>query len=134
MTQVMVSSPEPEATEEGLRILGSGGNVIHAAIGAALFQTAVDPFMCGIAGFGSMHIHLPERSDESHSLQPRQSAGQDVDAGCGQLRGRVKCPWSSRALQAGRNARHYPRKTLAVAPPRNAQSCAQPTSPTGRSS
>ncbi len=61
MTQVMVSSPEPEATEEGLRILGSGGNVIHAAIGAALVQTAVDPFMRGIAGFGSMRTHLPVR-------------------------------------------------------------------------
>ncbi len=61
MTHAMVSSPQPEATEEGLRILGSGGNVIDAAIGAALVQTAVDPFMCGIAGFGSMHIHLPER-------------------------------------------------------------------------
>ncbi len=44
-----------------LRILCSGGNVIDAPIGAALVQTAVDPFMCGIAGFGSMHIHLPER-------------------------------------------------------------------------
>lgn len=61
MTQAMVSSPQPEATEEGLRILASGGNVVDAAVGAALVQTAVDPYMCGIAGFGSMHIYMHEQ-------------------------------------------------------------------------
>jgi gamma-glutamyltranspeptidase/glutathione hydrolase len=57
----MVSAAQPEAVEAGLDILAAGGNVIDAAIGAALVQTAVDPQMCGVAGFGSMHIHLPER-------------------------------------------------------------------------
>ena len=59
--QAMVSAPQPEAVEAGLDILAAGGNVVDAAIGAALVQTAVDPQMCGIAGFGSMHLHLPER-------------------------------------------------------------------------
>ena len=58
-TRGFVSAAQPEATEAGLDIMRSGGNVIDAAIGAALVQTAVDPQMCGIAGFGSMHIHLP---------------------------------------------------------------------------
>ncbi len=61
MHQAMVSAAQPEAVEAGLDILAAGGNVIDAAIGAALVQTAVDPQMCGVAGFGSMHIHLPER-------------------------------------------------------------------------
>ena len=59
MTRAMVSAAQPEAVEAGLDVLRAGGNVVDAAIGAALVQTAVDPQMCGIAGFGSMHIHLP---------------------------------------------------------------------------
>ncbi|NNF79110.1 MAG: gamma-glutamyltransferase family protein [Rhizobiales bacterium] len=54
----MVSAPQPEAVETGLDILRDGGNVVDAAIGAALVQTAVDPQMCGIAGFGSCHLYL----------------------------------------------------------------------------
>jgi gamma-glutamyltranspeptidase/glutathione hydrolase len=56
----MISAPQPEAVEAGLDILAAGGNVVDAAIGAALVQTVVDPQMCGIAGFGSMQIYLPE--------------------------------------------------------------------------
>ena len=61
MTHGIVSAPQPEAVEAGLEVLAAGGNVVDAAIGAALVQTAVDPQMCGIAGFGSMHIHLADR-------------------------------------------------------------------------
>ncbi len=61
MTHGMVSAPQPEAVEVGLDILKSGGNVVDAAIGAALVQTAVDPQMCGIAGFGSCHLHLADQ-------------------------------------------------------------------------
>ncbi|WP_340107833.1 gamma-glutamyltransferase family protein [Pikeienuella sp. HZG-20] len=60
MVKGMVSAPQPEAVEAGLDILASGGNAVDAAIGAALVQTAVDPQMCGIAGFGSCHLHLAE--------------------------------------------------------------------------
>ena len=65
MTQGMVSAPQPEAVEAGLDILRAGGNVVDAAIGAALVQTAVDPQMCGIAGFGCCHIRL---ADGTHTL------------------------------------------------------------------
>lgn len=65
MTRGMVSAPQPEAVEAGLDILAAGGNAIDAAIGAALVQTAVDPQMCGIAGFGSCHVVL---SDGTHKL------------------------------------------------------------------
>ncbi|MEM7523585.1 MAG: gamma-glutamyltransferase family protein [Pseudomonadota bacterium] len=65
MTKGMVSAPQPEAVEAGLDILSSGGNVVDAAIGAALVQTAVDPQMCGIAGFGSCHLSL---ADGAHTL------------------------------------------------------------------
>ena len=56
MAQCMISAPQPEAVEAGLRIFENGGNVIDAAIGAAMVQTVVDPQMCGIAGFGAMRM------------------------------------------------------------------------------
>ena len=59
MAQCMISAPQPEAVEAGLRIFENGGNVMDAAIGAAMVQTVVDPQMCGIAGFGAMQIRFP---------------------------------------------------------------------------
>lgn len=56
MPRAMVSAPQPEAVEAGLDVLRDGGNVTDAAIAAALVQTAVDPQMCGVAGFGSMQL------------------------------------------------------------------------------
>jgi len=60
MAHGMVSAPQPEAVEAGALVLREGGNAVDAAIACALVQTAVDPQMCGIAGFGSMHLYLPE--------------------------------------------------------------------------
>ena len=59
MTECMISAPQPEAVEAGLEIFKAGGNVVDAAIAAAMVQTVVDPQMCGIAGFGAMQIMLP---------------------------------------------------------------------------
>ena len=60
MTRGMISAPQPEAVEAGLEVLESGGNAVDAAVATALVQTAVDPQMCGIAGFGTLHVYLPE--------------------------------------------------------------------------
>src|SRR3954471_6476776 len=57
MTQAMVCAAQPEAVEAGAEVLAAGGNAVDAAVATALTQTAVDPQMCGIAGFGSMHIY-----------------------------------------------------------------------------
>lgn len=56
----MISTPQPEATEAGTRILRAGGNVVDAAIAAALVQGVVDPLMCGIGGFGVVQVALPD--------------------------------------------------------------------------
>lgn len=61
MTRGMISAPQPEAVEAGLEVLESGGNAVDAAVATALVQTVVDPQMCGIAGFGTMHVYLPDR-------------------------------------------------------------------------
>ncbi len=62
----IVVTPQPEASETGVEILRRGGNAVDAAIAVALVQGVVDPQMCGIAGFGSMHLYLPGRG--VHSL------------------------------------------------------------------
>lgn len=65
MTHCMISAPQPEAVEAGLDVFKAGGNVMDAAIAAAFVQTVVDPQMCGIAGFGSMQIFMPEKDIHS---------------------------------------------------------------------
>ncbi len=59
MTHGMVSAAQPEAVEAGLEALKAGGNAVDAAVATALVQTAVDPQMCGIAGFGSLQVFDP---------------------------------------------------------------------------
>lgn len=56
----MVVAPQPEAVEVGVDILQGGGNAVDAALGCAFVQTAIDPMMCGIAGFGSLAVYLPQ--------------------------------------------------------------------------
>jgi gamma-glutamyltranspeptidase/glutathione hydrolase len=59
MTQGLITAPQPEAVEAGADVLREGGNAVDAAVACALVQTAVDPLMSGIAGFGSMQVYLP---------------------------------------------------------------------------
>ena len=61
MTKGIITAPQPEAVEAGADILASGGNAVDAAVATALVQTAVDPQMCGLAGFGCMHVYMPSR-------------------------------------------------------------------------
>lgn len=60
MSDWLITAPQPEAVEAGADILRDGGNAVDAAVACALVQTAVDPLMCGIAGFGSMQVYMPE--------------------------------------------------------------------------
>ena len=57
----MVVAPQPEAAEAGADVLARGGNAIDAAVVAAFVQGVADPLMCGIGGFGSMHVYMPGR-------------------------------------------------------------------------
>jgi gamma-glutamyltranspeptidase / glutathione hydrolase len=61
MQRGMVVAAQPEAAEAGAEVLAAGGNAVDAAVATALTQTAVDPQMCGIAGFGCMHVYDPKR-------------------------------------------------------------------------
>lgn len=61
MTHGMIVAPQPEAVEAGAVALMEGGNAVDAAITCALVQGVVDPCMTGIAGFGSLHLYLPDK-------------------------------------------------------------------------
>ena len=62
MAQGMIVAPQPEAVEAGAVVLQGGGNAVDAAITCGLVQGVVDPFMAGIAGFGSLQVHLPAKN------------------------------------------------------------------------
>ena len=66
MAKGMIVAPQPEAVEAGALVLKNGGNAVDAAITCALVQTVVDPQMCGISGFGTMHLYLP--SNDFHGF------------------------------------------------------------------
>jgi gamma-glutamyltranspeptidase/glutathione hydrolase len=77
MTAGTIVAPQPEAVEAGALVLRHGGNAVDAAVVCALVQTVVDPQMSGIAGFGSMHLYLPEggvhRLIDFHGRAPRRA-------------------------------------------------------------
>lgn len=66
MTKGMVCAPQPEVVEAGAIALKRGGNAVDAAMTCALVQTVVDPMMCGIAGFGSMQLFLPQKNHHGY--------------------------------------------------------------------
>ncbi len=62
LRKAMISAAQPEAVEAGAVVLQQGGNAVDAAMACAMVQGVVDPQMCGIAGFGSLQVHLPDRA------------------------------------------------------------------------
>ena len=75
---------------------------MDAAVACALVQTVVDPLMCGLAGFGSMHLYMPDRGThvciDFHGRAPKAARadmwedlviGQAEDGFGFQLEGRV---------------------------------------------
>ncbi|MBL8833846.1 MAG: gamma-glutamyltransferase family protein, partial [Rhodospirillales bacterium] len=80
MKHGMVVAAQPEAVEAGVEVLAAGGNAVDAAIATALTQTAVDPQMCGIAGFGCLHVHAPDGRQETIDFYARvpQAATPDM--------------------------------------------------------
>jgi gamma-glutamyltranspeptidase/glutathione hydrolase len=61
----IVVAPQPIACEAGRQALERGGNAIDAAVATAMAQMVVDPFNCGLGGFGSMHVFVAETGEDA---------------------------------------------------------------------
>jgi gamma-glutamyltranspeptidase/glutathione hydrolase len=55
----VIVAAQPEAANAGADVLANGGNAMDAALACALVQGVIDPLMCGIGGFGIMHVYDP---------------------------------------------------------------------------
>ncbi len=53
----VVVAPEPFAAEVGADILRAGGNAFDAAVATAFAQTVLNPFQCGLGGWGGATLY-----------------------------------------------------------------------------
>jgi gamma-glutamyltranspeptidase/glutathione hydrolase len=61
----MIVCPQPQAAERGIAILKNGGNAVDAAVATAFLQMIASPTMCGIGGFGQMHVYMAHTGEET---------------------------------------------------------------------
>lgn len=54
----MIATLQPQAAEEGAKVLIQGGNAIDAAVTCAFVQGILDPHSCGIGGYALLNLHL----------------------------------------------------------------------------
>ncbi|MYC81205.1 MAG: gamma-glutamyltransferase family protein [Acidobacteria bacterium] len=59
----MIVAPQPEAVEQGAKVLAAGGNAFDAALACAWIQFLVDPHSCGAGGYLLLNCWLG-RTDE----------------------------------------------------------------------
>jgi gamma-glutamyltranspeptidase/glutathione hydrolase len=53
----VVVAPEPRAAEVGADVLAAGGNAFDAAVATAFAQTVLNPFQCGLGGWGGATLY-----------------------------------------------------------------------------
>ena len=53
----VVVAPEPRAAEIGADVLRDGGNAFDAAVATAFAQTVLNPFQCGLGGWGGALLY-----------------------------------------------------------------------------
>ncbi|MSP12156.1 MAG: gamma-glutamyltransferase [Chloroflexi bacterium] len=53
----MIVAPEPDAVEEGAKVLIAGGNAIDAAVTCAFVEYILNPHSCGVGGYILLNFH-----------------------------------------------------------------------------
>lgn len=76
----LVVAPQPQAAEIGAEVLEQGGNAFDAAVAAAFAQMVLDPFNCGLGGFGALQ-YIVGASGEHGVLEFHAKAGAKVRPG-----------------------------------------------------
>ena len=74
----MIVAPQPEAVEQGAKVLGAGGNAFDAALACAWIQFLVDPHSCGVGGYLLLNCWLGRATDPLPILDAPALAGSGV--------------------------------------------------------
>ncbi|MBX3013157.1 MAG: gamma-glutamyltransferase family protein [Caldilineaceae bacterium] len=76
----MIAALQPQATEEGAKVLMQGGNAIDAAVTCAFVQGIIEPQMCGIGGYALLNLHLANPTGKTSSAGTSPSIAIDGPA------------------------------------------------------
>ena len=74
----MIVAPQPEAVEQGARILANGGNAFDAALACAWTQFLVDPHSCGVGGYLILTCRLSKDNQPHPIIDAPAVAGSKV--------------------------------------------------------
>ncbi len=74
----MIVAPQPEAVEQGAKVLAAGGNAFDAALACAWVQFLVDPHSCGVGGYLLLNCRLGRTADSLPILDAPALAGSKV--------------------------------------------------------
>ena len=74
----MIVAPQPEAVEQGAKVLAAGGNAFDAALACAWIQFLVDPHSCGVGGYLLLNCWLGRTAEPLPILDAPALAGSRV--------------------------------------------------------
>ncbi len=74
----MIVAPQPEAVEQGAKVLAAGGNAFDAALACAWVQFLVDPHSCGVGGYLLLNGQSGRRAEPGPILDAPALAGSRV--------------------------------------------------------
>lgn len=118
----MIAALQPQAVEEGAKVLLRGGNAIDAAVTCAFVQGILDPHSCGIGGYALLNLHLANAPSSPSGLLGLAVQNQSVAIDGPALAGSKVTPtmWEDRVLvqilMAGAISSRIRSMTLAILP------------------